>query len=53
MAHMWSADEDTRSLKSLILFGMRGMAAYAYHAGVMGYSDEAVNRYFFGQEETK
>ena len=47
MAHMWSADEDTRSLKSLILFGMRGMAAYAYHAGVMGYSDEAVNRYFY------
>lgn len=44
---MWSADEDTRSLKSLILFGMRGMAAYAYHAGVMGYSDEAVNRYFY------
>lgn len=47
MAHMWSADEDTRSLKSLILFGMRGMAAYAYHAGVMGYSDEVVNRYFY------
>ena len=47
MSHMWSADEDTRSLKSLILFGMRGMAAYAYHAGVMGYSDERVNRYFY------
>ena len=26
---LWNADEDIRSLKSLILFGLRGMAAYA------------------------
>ena len=32
MAGLWDADEDIRSLKSLILFGIRGMAAYAYHA---------------------
>ena len=32
MKRMWEADEDIRSLKSLILFGIRGMAAYAYHA---------------------
>ena len=31
-----------RSLKSLILFGLRGMAAYAYHAAALGYRDETV-----------
>jgi hydroxylamine reductase len=30
MKRVWDADEDVRSLKSLILFGIRGMAAYAY-----------------------
>ena len=35
---LWSAQEDVRSLKSLILFGVRGMAAYAYHAMVLGYT---------------
>ena len=39
---LWSADEDIRSLKSLILFGLRGMAAYAYHAAVLGYEDDEV-----------
>ena len=43
---LWSAEEDVRSLKSLILFGVRGMAAYAYHAMVLGYTDDAVNRFF-------
>ncbi len=43
---MWSGNEDIRSLKSLILFGIRGMAAYAYHADVLGYQDEEVNRFF-------
>ena len=42
MQELWNADEDIRSLKSLILFGLRGMAAYAYHAMVLGYSDEEV-----------
>lgn len=32
MKRIWEAQEDIRSLKSLILFGIRGMAAYAYHA---------------------
>ena len=43
---LWSADEDIRSLKSLILFGVRGMAAYAHHALVLGYTDDEVNRFF-------
>ena len=32
--------------KSLILFGIRGMAAYAYHANVLGYRDNTVNDFF-------
>ena len=46
MAQLWNAQEDVRSLKSLILFGVRGMAAYAHHAMVLGYADEEVNRFF-------
>lgn len=44
---VWHAEEDIRSLKSLILFGLRGMAAYAYHAMVLGYSDREVNDFFY------
>ena len=44
---LWEANEDIRSLKSLILFGLRGMAAYAYHAMVLGYTDEEVNRFLY------
>ena len=47
MNDLWQADEDIRSLKSLILFGIRGMAAYAYHANVLGYRDHEVNRFFY------
>ena len=45
MALLWNAQEDIRSLKSLILFGVRGMAAYAHHAMVLGYTDDKVNRF--------
>ena len=44
---VWAGNEDLRSLKSLILFGLRGMAAYAYHAQVLGYTDRQVNDFFF------
>lgn len=46
MAQLWEAEEDIRSLKSLILFGIRGMAAYAYHANVLGYKDKDVDAFF-------
>ena len=46
MTNLWNAQEDIRSLKSLILFGVRGMAAYAHHALVLGYTDDAVNDFF-------
>ncbi len=44
---IWEDDEDIRSLKSLILFGLRGMAAYAYHAFVLGYTDNVVASFFY------
>lgn len=43
---IWQADVDIRSLKSLILFGIRGMAAYAFHAEVLGYTDEEIHTFF-------
>ena len=46
MSRIWNADEDIRSLKSLILFGLRGMAAYAYHARMLGYRDSDVDKFF-------
>lgn len=47
MSILWTTDEDIRSLKSLILFGIRGMAAYAYHASVLGYTDETISKFFY------
>ena len=47
MEMLWKDDEDIRSLKSLLLFGLRGTAAYAYHAMVLGYTDEQVNAFFY------
>ena len=47
LQQLWEEpDEDIRSLKSLILFGLRGMAAYAYHAMVLGYRDAAIDTFF-------
>ena len=46
LEEIWNEpDEDIRSLKSLILFGIRGIAAYAYHAMILGYTDDTVNRF--------
>lgn len=47
MTRLLTDDEDIRSLKSLILFGLKGVSAYAYHALVLGYSDEEVNNFFY------
>ncbi|MCE5234455.1 MAG: hydroxylamine reductase [Eubacteriales bacterium] len=48
MSLVWNAEDlDTRSAKTLILLGLRGMAAYAYHAKVLGFSSDEVNAFFF------
>jgi hydroxylamine reductase len=43
------ADEnpDVQSLKDTLLFGIKGMAAYAHHAWMLGYRDEEVNNYLY------
>lgn len=47
MKNIWNDNEDIRSLKSLILFGIKGIAAYAYHAYILGKTDDSVNGFFY------
>jgi len=35
-------DEDIRSLRELLTYGLKGMVAYTHHAYVLGYKDEAI-----------
>ncbi|MEN8140939.1 MAG: hydroxylamine reductase [Thermodesulfobacteriota bacterium] len=35
-------NEDLRSLKQIIMYGLRGLAAYADHAAILGQEDDAV-----------
>jgi len=35
-------NEDIRSLRELLTFGLKGLAAYAHHAYILGYKDEAI-----------
>jgi len=47
MVNIWEEENaDIRSLKSLLLMSMRGMAAYAHHARILGYSDEKIDAFF-------
>ena len=43
---LFHGDEDIVSLRSTLLFGMRGMAAYAAHARVLGKTDPKVSAWF-------
>ncbi|MGN0632861.1 MAG: hydroxylamine reductase [Oscillospiraceae bacterium] len=47
MKELWNEHADIRSLKSTLLFGLRGMAAYAYHCHALGKSDSEVNSFFY------
>jgi len=44
---LWSGDPDIVSLRSTLLLGMRGMAAYAWHAYVLGKYDQEVTQWFY------
>lgn len=44
---IWNDNEDIRSLKSLILFGLKGVSAYAYHSLVLGKTDKDINEFFY------
>ena len=46
ISDVWNSPEDVRSLKSTILFGLKGMAAYAHHARVLGFRDAEVDAFF-------
>ncbi|MFO8065704.1 MAG: hydroxylamine reductase [Spirochaetia bacterium] len=37
-------DEDVRSLREFIVYGMKGLAAYGEHAAILGYEDEEIYR---------
>ncbi|WP_026395543.1 hydroxylamine reductase [Acetobacterium malicum] len=47
MAKLWDDNEDIRSLKTLILLGVKGVAAYAHHAAILGYKDPVVDAFFY------
>ncbi len=38
-------DEDKRSLRELIIYGLKGLSAYVKHANALGYDDENVNAF--------
>lgn len=38
-------DEDIRSLRELIIYGLKGMSAYMKHANALGYDNEEVNTF--------
>ena len=43
----WEADADVRSLQETTLYGLRGVAAYAYHASTLGQEDPAVYAFLY------
>ena len=48
-----SIDEDIRSLRSTILYGLKGVSAYGHQARFIGHcNDQVDNMYFYGLEAT-
>ncbi len=44
---LWKGETDIVSLRSTLLFGLKGMAAYAHHALRLGKRDEGVTAWFY------
>ena len=40
-------DPDLQSLQDTVLYGLKGMAAYAHHAYVLGYRDPAITKFIY------
>ena len=38
-------DEDIRSLRELIIYGLKGLSAYMKHANALGYDDDKINAF--------
>ncbi len=57
-ADLWTGNEDIVSLRSTLLLGLRGMAAYAWHAAILGKENPEVTAWFYkgmkalGEEHT-
>lgn len=47
LVDLWKGDTDTVSLRSTLLFGLKGMAAYAHHCMNLGFEDESVTEWFY------
>ena len=47
LVSLWDGANDIVSLRSTLLFGMKGMAAYAHHAMNLGYMDDTVIKWFY------
>ena len=47
LVSLWDGANDIVSLRSTLLFGMMGMAAYAHHAMNLGYMDDTVIKWFY------
>ncbi|MGE4274718.1 MAG: hydroxylamine reductase [Candidatus Methanomethylophilaceae archaeon] len=45
---MSMGSEDETSLRSLVLYGLKGMAAYYEHASILGYRDESIEAFMQG-----
>lgn len=47
LVELWKGDTDTVSLRSTLLFGQKGMAAYAHHSMNLGFEDTEVTDWFY------
>lgn len=47
LVSLWDGANDIVSLRSTLLFGMKGMAAYAHHAMNLGYMNDTVIKWFY------
>jgi hydroxylamine reductase len=45
IAQQANANDDVHSLRALLLFGLKGVAAYYHHAVVLGYTDEKITAF--------
>ncbi len=58
VVELWKGETDLVSLRSTLLFGMKGMAAYAHQAAALGFRDPEVDRWMYkglaalGEEHT-
>ena len=47
VVELWKGDTDTVSLRSTLLFGLKGMSAYAHHSMNLGFEDKEVTEWFY------